>query len=103
MIAGGSGFIGTALAGALRDRGVLRTLSTLTKCFLGGRVGSGRRYISWIHIDDLCDIFIRAIEDENLCRHVHRLRRDAGDQRGFHVPSAARIAARGVRDTARRP
>src|SRR5205823_12414397 len=44
--------------------GVLATLSTLTKCFLGGRVGSGRQYISWIHVDDLCAMFIRAIEDE---------------------------------------
>ena len=46
--------------------GVLGTLSVLTRCFLGGRVGGGRQYISWIHIDDLMRMFLRAIEDDSL-------------------------------------
>ncbi len=32
----------------------------------GAALGSGKQYISWIHIDDLCQIFIKAIEDETL-------------------------------------
>lgn len=29
-------------------------------------LGNGKQIISWIHIDDVCDIFIKAIEDESL-------------------------------------
>ncbi len=47
-----------------RDGGALRMLSALTRCFLGGAVGSGRQYISWIHIDDLCRLFVWCIENE---------------------------------------
>lgn len=50
-----------------RDGGALSLLSMLTKCFLGGAVGSGRQYISWIHIDDLTRLVDRAIEDESMC------------------------------------
>jgi NAD dependent epimerase/dehydratase family enzyme len=48
------------------DGGVLGTLATLTRCFLGGRVGSGRQYISWIHIDDLVAVVLRAIDDPSM-------------------------------------
>jgi uncharacterized protein len=36
-----------------RDGGVLPLLSKMTRGFLGGTAGSGRQYISWIHIADL--------------------------------------------------
>ena len=46
--------------------GALSMLSMLTRCFLGGAVGDGRQYISWIHIDDLVALVVRAIEDETV-------------------------------------
>lgn len=49
-----------------RDGGALRMLATLTHCFMGGAVGTGRQYISWIHLDDLVRLFIRAIDDEQM-------------------------------------
>jgi hypothetical protein len=33
---------------------------------LGGTIGSGRQYISWIHLDDLNAMFLAAIENEQL-------------------------------------
>ncbi len=30
---------------------------------IGSAIGSGKQYLPWIHIDDLCAIFIKAIED----------------------------------------
>jgi uncharacterized protein (TIGR01777 family) len=30
----------------------------------GAALGSGKQFMSWIHIDDLCQIFVKAIEDE---------------------------------------
>jgi uncharacterized protein (TIGR01777 family) len=44
-----------------RDGGALPTLATLARLGLGGTVGSGRQYISWIHRDDLVSIVDRAI------------------------------------------
>jgi uncharacterized protein (TIGR01777 family) len=48
---------------ALGREGVLvATLSRLTKYFLGGAAGTGRQYISWLHIQDLNEMFLWAIE-----------------------------------------
>jgi len=49
-----------------RDGGALPVLSKITRCFLGGSVGNGRQYISWIHIADLTRMFAMAVENENL-------------------------------------
>ena len=46
-----------------RNGGPFETLSRLTKCFLGGTVGRGRQYISWLHANDLAAIVLRAIDD----------------------------------------
>jgi uncharacterized protein len=49
-----------------RKSGALPVLARLTKLFLGGSVGNGRQFISWIHLADLVKMFVAAIEDENL-------------------------------------
>lgn len=46
--------------------GLLEPLARLTKLFLGGHVGSGRQYLSWIHIVDLARMFLAAIEREDI-------------------------------------
>jgi uncharacterized protein (TIGR01777 family) len=42
--------------------GVLEFLTGLTRWFLGGRVGNGRQFVSWIHVSDLNRMFLWAIE-----------------------------------------
>ena len=37
-----------------------------TKFWLGAPLGKGSQYMPWIHIDDLCRIYIKAIEDETM-------------------------------------
>jgi len=32
----------------------------------GAPLGSGNQYMSWIHLDDLCEMFIKAVEDESM-------------------------------------
>ncbi len=31
----------------------------------GAAIGSGQQYISWIHVDDICQLFIQAVETES--------------------------------------
>jgi hypothetical protein len=47
-------------------KGALPVLARLTRLFLGGRVGHGRQYISWIHVADLVRMFVKAIERPDL-------------------------------------
>jgi uncharacterized protein (TIGR01777 family) len=48
----------------LSDKGgALPQIARPVKLLAGAPLGSGRQYMSWIHIDDLCRLFIRAIED----------------------------------------
>lgn len=55
--------IGFALG---RDGGALKTLARLTKLGLGGTVGSGEQYISWIHTHDLKEMFLASIVREDI-------------------------------------
>jgi uncharacterized protein len=43
--------------------GALRQMATPVKLFAGAPLGSGNQYVSWIHLDDLCNMFVKAIED----------------------------------------
>lgn len=42
--------------------GIFPPFLTLTKFFLGGHHGSGDQFYSWIHVDDLAQIFLFALE-----------------------------------------
>jgi uncharacterized protein len=43
--------------------GVLKEIARPVNMFAGASLGSGKQYLSWIHIDDLCEMFIKAAED----------------------------------------
>jgi uncharacterized protein len=45
-----------------RGGGVLAPLVRLTRFYLGGSIGNGRQYISWIHVDDLSEMIRWSIE-----------------------------------------
>lgn len=53
-----------------RDRGAgsgaLGTLGLIARLGLGGKVGSGTQGMSWIHEDDLCALFVKAITDSSM-------------------------------------
>jgi hypothetical protein len=55
--------IGVVLA---EDNGALPVLARVTRLFLGGHVGHGRHYLSWVHITDLIRMFVEAIERPDL-------------------------------------
>ncbi len=52
---------------ALTPRGgALQKLATPVRFFVGAPLGHGRQYANWIHIDDLCNLYIRAIEEPSM-------------------------------------
>lgn len=51
--------------------GTLRLMRPLFAAGLGGRLGSGRQWLSWIGIDDLLDVYYRALWDERMSGPVN--------------------------------
>jgi uncharacterized protein (TIGR01777 family) len=49
-----------------KEGGALQTMGRLTRLGLGGSAGSGRQYISWIHLADMNRIFAAALDREDL-------------------------------------
>ncbi|GAB2625002.1 TIGR01777 family oxidoreductase [Emticicia sediminis] len=46
--------------------GALPKLVQPIRLGFGAALGSGKQFMSWIHVDDLCGIFVKAIEDEKM-------------------------------------
>ncbi len=51
--------------------GMLKTLLPLFKCYLGGSLGSGRQWFSWIHIDDIIRTYLYALENDSVSGSVN--------------------------------
>ena len=49
-----------------KDGGALPKLDFPIKFGIGAYIGNGKQYVPWIHIDDLCKIFIYVLEHQNL-------------------------------------
>jgi uncharacterized protein (TIGR01777 family) len=46
--------------------GALGRIIPIVRMGIGSPLGSGKQYMPWIHIEDLCNIYIKAIEDKSL-------------------------------------
>ncbi len=49
-----------------KDEGFLKKLAPIFKYRLGSALGSGKQYMPWIHIDDLCNIYLEAINNTTM-------------------------------------
>jgi uncharacterized protein (TIGR01777 family) len=56
--------------------GTLRLLFPLFEAGLGGKIGDGRQWLSWIGIDDLTDVYLRALTDPALSGPVNAVAPD---------------------------
>ena len=78
------------------DGGTLRLLRPLFAAGLGGRLGSGRQWLSWIGLDDLLDVYYRALYDDRLVGPVNAVGAEPGAQRRLHQALAAGAAPAGA-------
>lgn len=46
--------------------GALGRMTTVVNMGIGSPFGSGRQYIPWIHIEDLCNLYLRAVKDPSM-------------------------------------
>jgi len=49
-----------------RNEGFLKKLKPSFKAGFGAILGTGKQYVPWIHIEDLCRIYLKAIQEEQL-------------------------------------
>ncbi|MDR6846540.1 TIGR01777 family oxidoreductase [Flavobacterium granuli] len=49
-----------------KNEGILKQLVPIFKRGFGSALGSGKQYMPWIHVHDLCSIYIEAIENKNM-------------------------------------
>ena len=49
-----------------KDKSILAKLIIPVRLGIASAIGTGNQYIPWIHIDDLCNIYIKAIEDHQM-------------------------------------
>lgn len=96
-----------------RDGGAFPLLRRVFACGLGGRLGSGRQWMSWIHIDDAVQLLLQAITTEtvsgplNLCapeavtnaEFTQKLAAALHRPAFFHAPAfALKLLLRGMAD-----
>lgn len=49
-----------------KQGGALSKMITLIRLGMGSTLGTGKQYLPWVHIEDLCGIYIKAIEDTQM-------------------------------------
>jgi uncharacterized protein len=49
-----------------RNDGFLKKLIPVFKYKLGSVLGSGKQYMPWIHVDDLCQMYLQAIQNDSM-------------------------------------
>ena len=58
-----------------KDGGALAQMVPAFRAFVGGRLGSGRQWMPWIHVDDVAGMFVHAAQQ----RDRRRLERDLAE------------------------
>ena len=54
-----------------KEGGALGKMLPVFKMGLGGKIGSGKQWMSWIHLDDLVGIILHCIEQPELCGAIN--------------------------------
>ena len=70
-----------------RRGGLMGKLRPLFSLMLGGRLGNGRQYMPWIHLDDHVAAITHVLDHGDLTGPVNLTGAEPGDQRRVHRPS----------------
>ncbi len=62
--------------------GALERMATPFKFFVGGRIGDGRQFVSWIHLDDAVSGYVTAVHDERYAGPINLV---TGSTRNAHL------------------
>lgn len=54
-----------------KGAGALRVMAPIFRLGLGGILGDGRQWMSWIHVEDLARLALFALEDTDVCGQVN--------------------------------
>lgn len=49
-----------------RDGVAMRKLTMPIKFFVGAPLGSGKQFVNWIHIEDVCRMYMKAVDDPSM-------------------------------------
>ncbi len=49
-----------------KSGGALKKMILPFRMFIGGPLGSGRQWFSWVHAEDVVNLFVKAVEDQNI-------------------------------------
>jgi hypothetical protein len=66
-----------------KKEGALSRMTLPVRFGIGSALGSGRQYMPWIHIDDICNIYIKAIEDSKMTGAYNAVAPEHISNRGF--------------------
>lgn len=93
-----SGPIPISLSGASLSRpgvvldfeaGVLPLMAFPFRLFVGGPIGSGKQWFSWVHLDDVVGLFVLALEDERVRGPINATAPDPRINRDFSAALGA--------------
>ena len=73
------------------DAGIIGKLKPSVRFGLGAVVGTGDQIVPWIHLEDLCDLYLRAIKDETMEGIYNAVAPTATTYREFIVTFAKRM------------
>ncbi|MDX8367274.1 TIGR01777 family oxidoreductase [Cytobacillus sp. IB215665] len=66
-----------------KSEGALPKMMTPYKLFIGGTVGSGKQWLSWVHIDDVCRAIAYVISNKNVHGPVNITAPNPETMKGF--------------------
>ncbi len=83
------------------EGGALERMITPFKYFVGGPLGSGKQWFPWIHIDDLVNLFLFALNNENVSGPINAVAPESINMKEFckkmgkvmHRPSLFKVPA----------
>ncbi len=75
--------------------GALPQMLTPFKMGVGGRIGSGKQWMSWVALDDVVSAIRSAIADAAMRGPVNVVAPESGTECGFHSRAGARAASPG--------